>query len=785
VQLAKGFAPDLALYAQGLVVLAVPLVPLIVLALFFQALTNHKLIGLLLMVLVLLTRFALPQLGFENNLALYGSHPPITYTAQGGYGHHAEPFGWFMLYWGLAAVALATATLMLWPRGTQGPLRERLAVARGRLSRPALATTPLVMMSLALLGMAATGGWIYVNTNLRNEYLDRDRIPQKLADYERQYAEYRDLPLPRVTRVFTEVDLFPETRRAELRGRFSLENQGAVPVQLLPISISPRWVEGVLPVYGGVTLEAVELPEHRVVLRDDELGFHLYELERPLAPGEAFELGFTVRVDHSAFANRRHNNLLVENGTFFSNANFLPTVGYARSNQMRNPTERRKRGLPEIARVADLDDADAHQRNYLEADWIAFEAILSTPADQIALASGNLEREWTEGDRRYFHYKTHAPITNLLPFLSGRYEVARDRWQHVDIEVYYHPDHAFNVERFSSVTRHSLEYMTRHFGPYAHDQLRIVEIPRYHGQVAFAFAQTIPFSESWCFTANVEAAELDWLSAIHAHEVSHQWWNHQVIPADVQGATLISEALAQYSSMMILEEIYGEEEVRRFLRHHLDRYLVGRGNERVREMPLARVENQDYIHYGKGSLALYALEDAIGEARLNRALRAFIDAFAYQGPPYPTSRDLLAHLRQEVPAEHQGLLEDLFETITLYDNRILSATAEPQDDGSYRVTLETQTVKLRDDGHGHTTELGVDESIEFGVFGEPLEGRETVLALEKRHVRDARQTGSRASTFTFVVDERPVRAGIDPYHKLIDRDADDNLLAVKVLSPRR
>ncbi len=777
IQLGKGyFNLEPGLYAKGLLILGYPLFLLIVLAVFFQVLVNHKFAGLLMMTVALLLRFALPRLGFEHNLYLYASHPAVGYTAINGYGHHAAPFAWFMLYWTFGALVLAAATLLLWPRGTSIPMRQRLAVARQRLTTPVMAT-----MVVGLLGMGSVGGWIFANTNVRNEYLDRNRIPQKLADYERQYAQYREVALPRVTSVFAEVDIFPEARQVALRGRYRLENQGTEPVRQLPITISPRWVEGVLRVYGGVTLEQIDLPPHQVLVEDGALGFYVYELEQPLAAGEAIDLGFAVRVDHEAFTNRRHNNLVIKNGTFFSNSNFMPMIGYARSNQLINPTERQKRDLPEVVRVADLDDASARQRNYLDADWIEFEAILSTSANQVAIAPGNLEREWTEGDRRFFHYKTHAPITNLLPFLSGEYDVMRDRWEHVEIEVYYAPDHAFNIERFLEVTKKSLTYMTANFGPYAHDQLRIIEVPNYHDKVAFAFAQTIPFSESWCFTANLEAARLDWLTAIHAHEVSHQWWNHQVVPGDVQGATLIAESLAQYSAMMILEEMYGPEMVRHFLKFHLDRYLERRGDERVREMPLSRVENQAYVHYSKASLSLYALKDLIGEDAVNQALRAFLESAKYQGPPYVTSRDLLAYLREVVPADHEHLIEDLFETITVFDNRAVEATYTEQADGTFVVELATATHKLRGDGYGTTTEIAIDDWVDVGVFGEQeVDGKmqETVLAFEKYHLQ------SKTGSFQFVVDQKPVRAGIDPYNKLIDRDSGDNVRTLTQRSVR-
>jgi hypothetical protein len=32
-----------------------------------------------------------------------------------------------------------------------------------------------------------------------------------------------------------------------------------------------------------------------------------------------------------------------------------------------------------------------------------------------------------------------------------------------------------------------------------------------------------------------------------AHEMGHQWWAHQVMGAAMQGSTLLSESMAQYS----------------------------------------------------------------------------------------------------------------------------------------------------------------------------------------------------------------------------------------------
>ncbi len=148
-----------------------------------------------------------------------------------------------------------------------------------------------------------------------------------------------------------------------------------------------------------------------------------------------------------------------------------------------------------------------------------------------------------------------------------------------------------------------------------------------------------------------------------------------MIGGPVQGATLLSETFSQYSALMVMEKEYGKEKMRRFLKFELDRYLQDRGGELVEEMPLAQVENQQYIHYRKGSLVLYALRDYLGEDTVNRALRKFRDAKAFQEPPYTTAMEFLEFLRQEAPApEQQALIDDLFLRITLLENKVDSVT---------------------------------------------------------------------------------------------------------------
>ena len=362
-------------------------------------------------------------------------------------------------------------------------------------------------------------------------------------------------------------------------------------------------------------------------------------------------------------------------------------------------------------------------------------------------------------------------MLNFYAFLAGRWQVRRGAYKGVPIEIYYDPKHAYNVDRMVAAVQRSLAYYETNFTPYQHRQVRIIEFPQY-ARFAQSFANTIPFSESIGFIADLgDADDIDYVSYVTAHEVAHQWWGHQVVGANVQGWSMLIESLAQYSSLMVMEKEYGRGKMRKFLRYELDRYLAGRAGEEVEEQPLYRVENQQYIHYQKGSLAFYRLREEIGEDALNRALRRFLHDNAFQSPPYTTTRALLDDIRAEAGPGHEGLIADLFEKIAFYDNRLEAATAKKRADGKYEVTLDLRAAKRYADGKGKETPGRLDDWIEVGVYAKAASGKEAdekPLYLQRHHVTAER------TTLRLVVDGEPYEAGFDPDNKLIDRVPADN-----------
>ena len=391
------------------------------------------------------------------------------------------------------------------------------------------------------------------------------------------------------------------------------------------------------------------------------------------------------------------------------------------------------------------------------------------------MTPGYLVKEWEEGDRRYFHYKMDAPIWPFVSYLSGDYDMKAGSWNDVDIEVYY--KHEYNVDRMIEASQKSLEYFTENFSPYQYRQYRIFEFPRQRGAFAQSFPNTIPFSEAIGFVADIrDPKTIDYVFYVTAHELAHQWWAHQVIGANVQGSAVLTETLSQYSALMVMESEYGEAHMQRFLSYELDSYLNSRGAEVLEELPLMLVENQGYIHYRKGSLVLYALKDYLGEDTVNRVLSEFIDEWGFQGPPYPTTRDLIAKFREVAAPEYQSIITDLFEKIVIFDLRADDSFYTERENGSFDVTLNVSASKFEADGQGEETEVAIDALLDIAVLGEedPETGVPEVIYVAKERIDQAE------SQFTINVDRQPVSVGIDPFNKMIDRNPDDNVTRVSI-----
>jgi len=726
-----------------------------VLSMLFLTVINHRyLASTALIVFLLVTQFKFDDWELMHNLYRFAEVPKYIYSDMYGFGPYAAGIINFKMYWLFICVLFSIIGSVFWVRGKTFGIIERFSLARKNL------TTPTgIAISITLLCIIGIGGWIYYNTNIINKYQTKYDLNKINAEYEKRYKNTEYLPQPKVTDVKLNVDIFPEKRNVNISGTYVIKNKTEFIIDSVRISTNPKW-----------SVENLTIPDAELVFENSNIGYWIFSLQNALQPGDSAQLSFDISSLSQGFENRISQKRILQNGTFLE-YNILPHIGYNNHRMVESKEERIKNGLSPYVDLPKVNDLKAQMRNYIgfDSDWVTLQTTLSTSGDQIAIAPGSLKKEWQDQGRNYYLYELDAPSLKFFTFNSARYDITRDKWNDVDIEIYYHKPHSVNVPRMINSIKKTLTYGSKNFSPYTHKQARIIEFPRF-ATFAQSFVGTMPCSESAGFIADLRDTEtIDMVFYIIAHEIGHQWWAHQVTGAGVQGETFLSETLAQYTALMVMEQEYGREKMHKYLRYEMDKYLRSRGRESKKEMPLSRNENQGYIHYNKGGVTMYALRDYIGEENVNLALKRFVEVHAYSDPPYPTSIDLMKQFRAVTPDSLQPLLYDMFESITLFSNRVSDASYRQLEDSKYMLYLTIESKKFRADSIGVETEIAVDDWIDIGVYAKDSKERSKPIYFERHKINKSKME------FKIMLDSEPGRAGIDPNFLLIDRFPEDNI----------
>jgi ABC-2 type transport system permease protein len=725
-------------------------------AIFVQSLSPHKTVGWGVMTLFVIWKEV--NHFVRHNLLNFGGKPEMPFSDLNGAGSFWIGAWSFRIYWGAFAILLLVIAHLLWRRGTEIRLKPRLASAPRRL-----AGAPAWVAGAALVTFVATGAYAFYNTNVLNQYQTDNAADADAAAFEKKYWKYHTLPQPAIEDLTLDIALYPEQRRAVTKGHYALRNLTTQPITDVHVVMRDRDLE----------LASATLAGARLILDDPKYGYRIYRLDSPMRPGEKRLLTFETRRWHRGFRNDAPNTRMIENGTFLSNEELIPVPGMG-GVMLSNRAKRRKYGLPEELPSPKLEDLSATARPGIGTGWMNADITVSTSADQTPIAPGRKVSDVTHGGRRTAHFISDVPILTFFSVQSARYAEKHRRHGGIDLAVYYHPSHAWNVERMLDAMAASLDYYQANFGPYQFDHARIVEFPGYRG-FAQAFAGTIPYSETAGFISDYHQPDtMDYVTGMTAHELAHQYWAHQIIGAATEGEDVLSETLAQYSAQMLLKKLHGEDQIRRYLQYELDRYLDYRAAD---DPPLIRASGQRHLYYRKGALVMYLLQKRLGEDAVNRALRTLLARFKFKGAPYPRSVDLVDALRAEATTpEQQALITDLFERVTLYELKVTEPTAKQRSDGKWDVTVPVKAKKLYVGAGGAESEAPLAEGIEIGLFtaepGLDAFAASNVLMLERQPIHSGRQV------LRFVTARKPLYAGVDPYNFYIDRNSSDNVLEV-------
>ncbi|CAM3854560.1 M1 family aminopeptidase [Mucilaginibacter galii] len=761
IQLAKGFTfIELGVYIKILFFqVYIPMLIYTAMTFFLQSLFNNKFVGYAVSILFYIYILFAGQMKIFYNLLIPNSGGVGQYSDMNGFAASMDKYLVLKCFWIAIGGILLTLAILLYQRGTSTGFRERLTSMRQRFGR-----AQAVFMAACLVVAVASGFYYYQNANVWNEYSNPEEQKDLQVSYEKQLkAKYEKALQPSVVNVVGSVNIYPEKEGMDLNAMVTYKNLMRVPISLLLVQQPNDPMLKYSELKFSVPMTVVKMyPKFK---------FTVYKLSKPLLPGDSMLLHVVGARLPKGFTNSGPNYSYVENGTFFNNTDVFPFLGYSTEYELGDTDDRKKRGLKEQKGLPSRTDSVGRMLNLFgQRGRTGLDLTLSTSADQIAISPGYLKKQWKQNGRAYFHYQMDKPIFNFFNITSGRFEVKREKWKGVNLEVYYHKPHNFNLGIMMAALKNGLEYDNKNFSPYLYRQMRIIEFPKYRG-FAQSFPNTVPFSENIGFLFRKQPEKLDMCYYVTAHELGHQWWGHQVCEANTVGGQMFSEGLAQYSAIMLLKKSLSVEELRRYLKYELDQYLRGRSSERKAENPLDQTDQQQYIHYQKGTLAYFALQDYIGEDKVNQALRKLIANYG-NGDKYPTSDVLTGYFKEVTPDSLKYVVDDLFSKITLFENRVVEPTAKKVKDG-YEVTIPIQSIKYYADKAGNEKRTTLHDYIDVGVFA-MQKGKEKLVYLQRQKLT------SEKNTIKVMMKEKPVRAGIDPVYKLVDRNTEDNTAVVEI-----
>lgn len=613
------------------------------LSVFIHTIVPNVYQGIFLLLLLWIGKDQLPEIGIETYLTRFNTPPQIVYSDLNGFGHGLLANFIINAYWLAFSAILIIVTYLFWERGYSYSKKERFQKAVQHWNGFISYTLLLFITLFCLLGF-----YIYNEENISSRTAGNSE--EVLKDFRASFKKYKFTIQPKIASVKLNMELFPENNSMQVKGHYLLVNKTSQPIDTLLIKTG----------FDEITKLYLNVP-NKVVQKDDAMQFAVYILEKPIESGDSIRMEFEIKNKPNTLFFRYSS--ILQNGTFLR-TDILPRLGYILEKEYREPND-------SLFRYSNFYSSDA--------DLVDIETVISTNHSQMAIAPGALINQWTKNKRNFFHYKTTEKVKFAFAFNSGVFSVSKTKQKGVNLEIYHHEKHNFNLKDMAEGLRASLDYNTRFFSPYQLAAVRTVEFPLTEGTFASVMSNSIPTSEVRFILRNGTAKNQINLSFyVQAHELTHQWWGNQVVPADALGAKMLTESISEYISLRIYERKFGQEKAQHFLSFQRQRYLEGRTKEVEKESPLYLVRpEQEYIAYGKGAMAFNTLQYYVGEQKLNMALKIFLENYKFRTDRYPTSTDLIVHLKKYIPIEFHYIIKDMMETITFYENKIIEINELP------------------------------------------------------------------------------------------------------------
>ncbi|MBE2216965.1 MAG: hypothetical protein IAE90_02100 [Ignavibacteria bacterium] len=727
-------------------------------SLFVQSVFRNSYLGLFVLILFALGITYLPSAGIEQAVFRFNQDPEpyffLKYSDLTGYADFLFQYFIYKLYWLLFGLVLFSFTLLVFPRELIKSQAERFKLAVSRFRGKTAIASIVLAVSFLFAGYMIS----YVDS-LGSNSLSSEREAELYNDFLTKYSRFGNTPQPRITSVRLKIDIYPEERSFFTEGEYMVVNKTNTIIDTLLIRTG----------FDEVTTLSID-GNSADIKYDSIYKFGICVLKTPLAPGDSMKFSFTIR--NSPGSLFQSGSGILPGGTYLK-SDILPRLGFYC-------------GTNSTPVAAGSNIQNHYQGN--DADHVDLDIIAGTSPEQTVILPGKLVNETSESGRRYFHYKTESSIKFVFGIVSGIYEKYEEVSNGTKLSIYYHKEHDKNTTGITDALKRAMEYNSLYFSPYPYGEIIVAEFPRSAGSYATTSGNVIQMSEIRFIGDPGEQKDglIDLAFYTAAHELSHQWWGNQVMPADAPGAVMLTESICEYVTAKVYEKKFGKQQALKFLKIQMNRYLSGRANDTGTEPPLMNVEpEQSYISYGKGAVVFYSIAEFIGEENLNCVLGNFLRESVSQKNRYPATVDLVRFIDQATPDSLKYLITDMFQTVTFYENKIGVIKKTPLPGGKYKVDVDLTISKYRiNDKREKTFSDDSGKSISFdpgnggsAINSLPLNDYFEIAILDSRKntlYRGKIKVSSIYNNISIIVASNPESVLIDPDELMIEVNKSNN-----------
>jgi ABC-2 type transport system permease protein len=596
-----------------------------------------------------------------------------------------------------AALFFFILTARIFPRRGFDATRTVLRLRPGALVRTALVLLPWALAPLAL-GIALQKGVNRGPDGVRFERWEKNY-------WSKNVRTWLDTPNPDITEAEVELELRPRDRWLHSTGEFELTSPHLEPLSRIALTGAPHW-QDVAWTLNGVS-----------VVPEDREGLYVFDLRPPLREGESCRIGFAFQgtfLDGYSKNGAHTAEFILEAGvvlTSFS-PSFAPVVGFQEGIGVDEDNRYDSREFPddffEGETPAAFGPAVPHR----------VKMTITAPAEYTMNSVGVKTGDFTEDGLRTVTWESDQPV-RFFNVVGGRWDVRRGE----GTAIYHHPAHTYNLDEMIEALDGARRFYSEWFHPFPWEELRVSEFASYAGY-AQGFPTNITFSEEIGFLVDGGDERSNPAFFVTAHEAAHQWWGNLLMPGDGPGGNLLSEGMADLSTILLIGEIKGPRRRIEFCKRLEGRYLEGRSIDS--ERPLVWIDGtkkgDGVLTYEKMAWASWMLMDHMGREECLTGLRSFIDHYL-TSRDHPVIQDFLTHLR---PFASDADAYDAFTRQWFFEKVLPEYQLE---EVSFESDAGRARLRLRNSGTGTMPiEVSAERGERFAEVGEDpfLESRVTV-----------------------------------------------------------